>query len=243
VSSLAGKTALVTGAANGIGRATALALADAGARVLGLDLASDGAGVPIIKCDLARESDIVSAVASAAEKLGGIDILVNNAGIMEEASIGKITVEHIDRHFAVNVRGAILVTREALPRFSDGARIVNIASELAYLGLGLLFYQGCDAGSYAVMGARAGAARPGKCGGAWSDRHCTSGLRPTHSGSASSGNGKSPGADRPPGGNRRGSSVSFRIRRQFHYRPMPWRQRRCGNAMRNGADQLQLARF
>jgi 3-oxoacyl-[acyl-carrier protein] reductase len=134
VTSLEGKTALVTGAANGIGRATALALADAGAKVLGLDLVSGGSGLSIVKCDLARESDIISAVANAAEELGGIDILVNNAGIMQEASIGEITVEHIDRHFAVNVRGAILVTREALPHFSDGARIVNIASELAYLG-------------------------------------------------------------------------------------------------------------
>jgi 3-oxoacyl-[acyl-carrier protein] reductase len=134
VSSLAGKTVLITGAANGIGRATALALANSGATVLGLDLFAHQAAVPTILCDLAREHDIVSAVAQAVERLGRIDILVNNAGVMQEAAIGDITAEHIDRHFAVNVRGPILVTREALPHLSDEARIINIASELAYLG-------------------------------------------------------------------------------------------------------------
>jgi 3-oxoacyl-[acyl-carrier protein] reductase len=60
--------------------------------------------------------------------------LINNAGIMREAPIGKITSEEIDEHFAVNVRATILVTREALPHMSEGSRIINIASELAYLG-------------------------------------------------------------------------------------------------------------
>jgi 3-oxoacyl-[acyl-carrier protein] reductase len=134
VNSLAGKAALVTGAANGIGKATALALRDAGARVVGLDLSADGGAVPIIFCDLTKEENIISAVAKAAERLGRIDVLVNNAGVMQDAAISEITADHIDRHFAVNVRGAIIVTREALRHLSDGARIINIASELAYLG-------------------------------------------------------------------------------------------------------------
>ena len=134
VNSLAGKTALVTGAANGIGKATALALRDAGAKVVGLDLSADEGAVPILICDLAKEENIISAVAKAAERLGRIDILVNNAGVMQDAAISEITADHIDRHFAVNVRGAIFVTREALRHLSDGARIINIASELAYLG-------------------------------------------------------------------------------------------------------------
>lgn len=131
---LEGKRVLVTGAANGIGRATALAFQDEGARVLGLDLAAAEAPVKIVRCDLTREVDIISAVAEAAAQLGGIDVLINNAGILKEAAIPEITADLIDQHFAVNVRGTILVTREALGHLREGARIINIASELAYLG-------------------------------------------------------------------------------------------------------------
>jgi 3-oxoacyl-[acyl-carrier protein] reductase len=134
VSALQGKKVLITGAANGIGKATALAFMQAGAQVIGLDISDGGEEVAIVRCDIARESAIVEAVADAVGQLGGIDILVNNAGIMQDAAIGKITTAHIDKVFAVNVRGAILVTREALPHFAENARIVNIASELAYLG-------------------------------------------------------------------------------------------------------------
>lgn len=134
VNMLQGKRILVTGAANGIGRATALMFQEAGARVAGLDLKDSAAPLSITKCDLTVEADIVRAVAAAVGELGGVDVLVNNAGIMQEAAIAGITAGHIDRHFAVNVRGAILVTREALPHLKDGSRIINIASELAYLG-------------------------------------------------------------------------------------------------------------
>ena len=125
---------LVTGCANGIGRATAIAFRDAGARVAGLDLNAADDPVKTIACDLRREEDVVGAVAAAVRALGGLDVVVNNAGIMREAPIGAITAADIDAHFAVNVRGAILVTREALPHLGEGARIINLASELAYLG-------------------------------------------------------------------------------------------------------------
>ncbi len=135
VADLAGKRALVTGAASGIGRATAEGLAQAGAHVVGLDLNDDPSGtIPILKCDLAREDDIVAAVADAVKRLGGLDVLVNNAAIKQENPLAAVTAAEIDHHFAVNVRGAILVTREALPHLSRGARIINLASELAYLG-------------------------------------------------------------------------------------------------------------
>ena len=134
VNSLNGKRVLITEAANGIGYATATMFADAGARVIGLDLVTSREPMRILRCDLSREADIVGAVAAAVQELGGIDVLVNNAGIMEEAPIQSITGEQIDRHFAINVRGAMLVTREALPHLSEGARIINLASELAYLG-------------------------------------------------------------------------------------------------------------
>lgn len=131
---LFGKGALVTGAASGIGRATALALQEAGATVIGLDLKPAGGRLPVLACDLAHEGQIVAAVAEAAGRLGRIDILVNNAGILEERPLGGIDAAHVDRMFAVNVRGAVLCTREALPHLPQGGRIINIASELAYLG-------------------------------------------------------------------------------------------------------------
>ena len=134
VNLLHNKRVLVTGAANGIGNATALMFQEMGARVVGLDLKSSDDPFPVLRCDLSVEEDIIQAVASTVGVLGGIDILVNNAGIMQELPIETITADHIDRHFAVNVRGMILVTREALPFLGEGARIINIASELAYLG-------------------------------------------------------------------------------------------------------------
>ena len=134
VNFLHNKRVLVTGAANGIGNATALMFQEMGARVVGLDLKSSDDPFPVLRCDLSVEEDIIQAVASTVGVLGGIDILVNNAGIMQELPIETITADHIDRHFAVNVRGMILVTREALPFLGEGARIINIASELAYLG-------------------------------------------------------------------------------------------------------------
>ncbi len=131
---LAGRRVLVTGAASGIGRSIAEAFLRAGATVTGLDLAAAEDPFPILACDLAEEAAIVSSVAEAARRMGGIDVLVNNAGILREAPLAETSAALIDQHFAVNVRGAILVTREALPHLPRGGRIVNIASELAYLG-------------------------------------------------------------------------------------------------------------
>ena len=134
VNALEGKRVIVTGAAHGIGRATALMFQKAGARVIGLDLVTSQSPLKTLACNLTREEDIITAVAAAVGELGGVDVLVNNAGIMQEAALDAITADHVDRHFAVNVRGAILVTREVLPHLESGSRIINIASELAYLG-------------------------------------------------------------------------------------------------------------
>ena len=134
VKTLAGKKAIVTGAASGIGRASALALKDAGADVVGLDLAASDNEFPILACDVTREADVVKAVAAAVERLGGCDILLNNAGILQEVPLAQVTSDHIDRMLAVNIKGFILVAREVLPHLPEGGRIINIASELAYLG-------------------------------------------------------------------------------------------------------------
>lgn len=134
VKTLAGRKAIVTGAASGIGRASALALKDAGADVVGLDLAASAKEFPILACDVTREADVVKAVVAAVERLGGCDILLNNAGILQEVPLAQVTADHIDRMLAVNIKGFILVAREVLPHLPEGGRIINIASELAYLG-------------------------------------------------------------------------------------------------------------
>jgi len=131
---LAGKRALVTGAASGIGRACSLALKEAGAIVVGLDLTPSETDFPIIACDVRQEQQVIDAVAQAVQRLGGCDILVNNAGILQELPLASVTSAHIDQLLAVNVRGFILVAREVLPHLPEGGRIINIASELAYLG-------------------------------------------------------------------------------------------------------------
>lgn len=130
-----GRRTVVTGAASGIGRAIAEAFADEGARVLGLDLLSDGHHpYPVIATDVADERAVRESIAAAAEKLGGIDILVNCAGIEIASRLDALQVSDLDRMLAVNLRGPILVMQAALPHLAPQARIVNIASELAYLG-------------------------------------------------------------------------------------------------------------
>jgi 3-oxoacyl-[acyl-carrier protein] reductase len=131
---------VVTGAASGIGRAAARALADQGASVIGLDLSPTvDADIPIVQLDLTEESQIVAAVAQAAARLKNrITLLVNAAGIEIDAPLARVEADSIDRMYRTNVRGTILTAREALRYMPDAgddqARIINVASELAYLG-------------------------------------------------------------------------------------------------------------
>ena len=141
------RRAIVTGAASGIGRASARLLSGAGVAVVGLDIAPPPAGeagapFPMLRVDITDEQQVIAGVAEAARQLGGLDLLVNSAGIEIEAPLAQIRAADIDRMHAVNVRGLILVTREALPHLqaagsasaADPFRIINVASELAYLG-------------------------------------------------------------------------------------------------------------
>ncbi|MEU4272624.1 SDR family oxidoreductase [Streptomyces sp. NPDC026092] len=139
MSELTGLRAVVTGGASGIGLATAELLAARGAAVAVLDLAPDGLPAPLLghRADVTDDAAVRSAVAAAAEALGGIDILVNNAGI---GAIG--TVEDNDdtqwhRVLDVNVLGIVRTTRAALPylRASDAAAVVNTCSIAATAGL------------------------------------------------------------------------------------------------------------
>ena len=133
VTSLAGQRALITGAASGIGAATMQAMENAGALVFGLDRKFDGSDSHRIGADVSSEQDVNRAVAQACAG-GALDIVVNAAGIYSESPLAELAIDDYERIFSVNVRGTILVTKAVLRYLNEGARIVNVASELAFIG-------------------------------------------------------------------------------------------------------------
>ena len=152
---LSDKIALVTGAARGLGRAIALALAREGCDVVVSDLALPGQGgvgyalagageleataTAVRACgrrslavvaDVTKAEDVERMVAAAVEAMGGLDILIANAGIVAAAPVVAMDEAVWDRIFAVNVRGVFLCARAAIPHLvaRGGGRIVNVAS-------------------------------------------------------------------------------------------------------------------
>jgi len=154
---LRGKTCLITGASRRLGRASALALAQAGADVAitfrnssrdaqqtVVDLASFGVRAFALRCDVTDEASIKLMMKEAGRELGRIDILVNNAANYEDVEFERITARQWDAMFASNARGPFLVSREALkwmrrkrpaskstgPKSSEKikARIINMGS-------------------------------------------------------------------------------------------------------------------
>src|SRR5271169_5777000 len=124
---LLGKTALVTGAARRLGRASALALAQAGADVAitfknsareasatVVDLSGFGVRAFALRCDVTDEASVRGMMREAGRELGRIDILVNNAANYETVEFEELTVRQWDQMFASNTRGPFLVSREAL---------------------------------------------------------------------------------------------------------------------------------
>ena len=134
----AGLTAIVTGGASGIGRATADLLAARGARVACLDL-NPAVPEPLLgfQADVTDDASIRAAVTSAADALGGIDIVVNNAGIGAQGSVEDNDDAEWARVFDVNVQGMVRTSRAALPHLRRSARaaIVNVSSIAATAGL------------------------------------------------------------------------------------------------------------
>src|SRR4051812_20329915 len=131
--------AIVTGGGSGLGLATAQRMAAHGARVACLDLDPSAADDPLIGvvCDVADDASVRSAVATAAERLGGIDVLVNNAGIGARGNVAANDDAEWQRVLDVNVVGVARVSRAALPwlKQSEHAAIVNTASIAAWAGL------------------------------------------------------------------------------------------------------------
>lgn len=136
---LAGKLALVTGAASGIGAATVRELAARGARVASLDRRPCTApeGGLALAADVSSETEVLAAFAALDAAGEAPDILVNCAGIILERPLTRMTLADFERIMSVNLRGCFLVGREAVARMSGagrGGRVINVASELAYLG-------------------------------------------------------------------------------------------------------------
>jgi 3-oxoacyl-[acyl-carrier protein] reductase len=152
MTALSGKTALVTGASRGIGRASALALAKAGAQVLvhygrGKDEAeavvqeirSAGGRAQALSADLASPNGPRALAAEVRAIVGDrLDILVSNAGIAKAASIEETSLEDFDNLFAVNVRAPFFLVQQLLPILGSGSSIVMVSSLAAHASVGTL---------------------------------------------------------------------------------------------------------
>jgi NAD(P)-dependent dehydrogenase (short-subunit alcohol dehydrogenase family) len=151
MSALDGRVAIVTGAAQGIGRAIADGLAAEGARIVVADLKGaeeaagrypDGVGLTV---DVAREEDVERMAAETAERAGGIDILVNNAGLYASLAMrpfDQIPLDEWRQVMDVNVASMFLTCRAVVPRMRErgGGRIVNISSGTPFRGVPFLLH-------------------------------------------------------------------------------------------------------
>lgn len=139
---LAGKTALVTGAASGMGRAIARLFAAQGAKVAAVDrdqengretvrlIQEAGGEAAFVYADLCSEDDVRAAVEETVRRYGRLDVLVNNAGIVVMGGATHTSLEDWDRVQAVNLRGAFLCAKHAIPHMQrqGGGAIVSVAS-------------------------------------------------------------------------------------------------------------------
>lgn len=141
---LAGKVAIVTGAARGQGEGVSRAFVEEGARVALLDVldeagravaASLGAAARYFHCDISREDDVRAAVDGAVAHFGRLDVLYNNAAVITYGNrIADMPVEQWDRTMAVNLRGPFLCSKHALPHLvaAGGGAIVIVSSHGAF---------------------------------------------------------------------------------------------------------------
>jgi 3-oxoacyl-[acyl-carrier protein] reductase len=161
MTNLSGKTALVTGASRGIGRATALELAKAGAQVLVhystsrreaeavvAEIATAGGRAQALKADLGLPDGAHDLARQTRAIVGErLDILVANAGASKSAAIEETTVEDFDRLFAVNVRAPYFLVQQLLPILGNGSSIVLVSSLAAHAVVGNLSAYAATKGS------------------------------------------------------------------------------------------------
>lgn len=146
---LAGKVALVSGGARGMGAAEARLFAREGARVVigdvleaegkavAADVNAKGGEAVFVRLDVTREADWERAVAAALARFATLNVLVNNAGVGAASRIEDTTVEAWDRVMDVNAKGVFLGTKAVIPamRHAGGGSIVNISSQLGLVGM------------------------------------------------------------------------------------------------------------
>jgi meso-butanediol dehydrogenase/(S,S)-butanediol dehydrogenase/diacetyl reductase len=179
------KSVLVTGAASGIGRATAIRLAREGAAVVASDinavllerLSVDAEGlagpVTTLVADVSSEDGVRPMVAAAVAELGRLDVVVNVAGVLSFSHTHQLSLDEWNRLLSVNLTGTFLVCREALPHLlATGGNIVNLASTAAHKGQpwatayvaskgGVLAFTRSLAVEYAAQGLRVNSISPG----------------------------------------------------------------------------------
>jgi 3-oxoacyl-[acyl-carrier protein] reductase len=140
---LTGQTALVTGGSRGIGRAIVLKLAEAGAEIL-LHYNRNEAAARAVACELPRPPRLLKADLGSPEAIEGmftslagthLDILVNNAGIWGPTPLGSTPAISVRAMLDVNIGSMFLVTQAALPLLREGARIINLSSVAARIGI------------------------------------------------------------------------------------------------------------
>ncbi len=191
VQRLAGKRVLVTGGGSGVGAAIALRLAEDGARVAVLDIdagaarassdaivAAGGGEAVAVVADVSREASIATGVGAAVERLGGLDVVVPNAALQlfgQDTRVHELDVEVWERTVAVNLRGAFLTCKHAVPHLvgAGGGSVVVVGSPTGLFGVapGFTAYSASKAGllglvrvmavDYAADGVRANLVVPG----------------------------------------------------------------------------------
>jgi len=152
---LAGQVAIVTGGSGAIGSAIVQALTQAGATAISLDMTeAKKPGTPWVRCDVREDKSVAAAIDSVYQQYGRLDIAVHAAGISRDAVIWKLPAEDWDLVQAVNLRGAFLLLRHAIPhlRSGTGGRIALIGSINGSRGkFGTAAYSASKAGLLGLM--------------------------------------------------------------------------------------------
>jgi NAD(P)-dependent dehydrogenase (short-subunit alcohol dehydrogenase family) len=144
---LEGKVAVITGASQGLGRALALAYAEAGARVVmnsrseeslrpvAEEAESSGAEVLAIAADVSQSTDVERLVNAATQRFGRVDVLVNNAGLLgPRVAIERYPEDEWRRVLDANLTGPFLVSKAVIPHMPEGASIINVVSGVSIEG-------------------------------------------------------------------------------------------------------------
>lgn len=155
---LTGRTALITGGAQGIGLAIATVFAENGANIVLADLNEDAARVTAeslavpavgVRCDVTSASDVDAAVAATVDRFDSLDVMVNNAGITRDATMRKMTEDQFDQVVSVHLKGCWNGTRAAAAHMREhgGGSIINLSSISGKVGfVGQSNYSAAKAG-------------------------------------------------------------------------------------------------